>query len=274
MLRLVGIRLLVLPLLLLLLAPTRAAAQDDPDEIPLGDVARNLRKSDPPAQTVIDDDNLPQVMEQADLHHAFGSGMTFLMSGNKRGFQMATPDVTCSLSFSASLKSLLSRQYDQMDLPPAELSKIEGKAVVEGDALTIPIFNGTQWHLSELAVAFTVISKQKGSGDSASPQDEAFDSFQQVRPEKKPDTTIIYRMRAAAAPWADTVFSAPLNLELAPDEEWHWAIVQARGYPPDINVIKPANSVGSVPASGQTSIPEVPDRSERTMSNPLVPTSP
>jgi hypothetical protein len=54
----------------------------------------------------------------------------------------------------------------------------------------------------------------------------------EVRPEKKPDVTVIYRMRAAAPPWVTTVFSAPLNLELAPDEEWHWAIVQARGYPP------------------------------------------
>jgi hypothetical protein len=56
----------------------------------------------------------------------------------------------------------------------------------------------------------------------------------EVRPEKNPDTTILYRMRAAAPPFATTVFSAPLNAPLAPDQEWHWAIVQAKGYPPQI----------------------------------------
>jgi hypothetical protein len=59
-----------------------------------------------------------------------------------------------------------------------------------------------------------------------------FDLSQEVRPEKKPDITVIYRMRAAAGPSTTTVFSTPLNLDLAPGDEWHWAIVQAKGYPP------------------------------------------
>jgi hypothetical protein len=59
------------------------------------------------------------------------------------------------------------------------------------------------------------------------------DAFQQVRPEKRPDVTVIYRMRAAALPWSNAVFSAPVKLELDPGEEWHWAIVQAKGYPPE-----------------------------------------
>jgi hypothetical protein len=53
-----------------------------------------------------------------------------------------------------------------------------------------------------------------------------------VRPEKRPDVTMIYRMRAPSPPSETAVFSAPLKMELAADEEWHWAIVQARGYPP------------------------------------------
>ena len=237
--------------LLASLGAYRATAQDDPDQIPLGDLARNLRKKTPPAKPVIDDDNLPQVMEQADSHHDGGEGLTFLMSGNSRGFQASAPDVTCSLAFTANVKSLLSGQYDQTDLPPGEMAKIEGKAVVEGDALTVPVFNGTPWHLSELAVAFTVVRKartgvvpvnQDGasstSADSTLPltRDMEADAFQQVRPEKRPDVTVIYRMRAAALPWSNAVFSAPLNLELDPGEEWHWAIVQAKGYPPETYV--------------------------------------
>jgi len=236
---------------MVLLAPlgaSRATAQDDPDQMPLGDVARSLRKKAPPAKPVIDDDNLPQVMQQADSHDDAASRFRFLMSRDSQGFQVSAPDVTCSLAFTANVKSLLSSQYDQMDLPPTEMAKIEGKAVVEGDALTVPVFNGTQWHLSELAIAFTVVKKARTgvvpwshegvSSASAvvtpplAPEIGA-DAFQQVRPEKRPDVAVIYRMRAAALPWSNAVFSAPLKLELDPGEEWHWAIVQAKGYPPE-----------------------------------------
>jgi len=250
--------------LLAQLGPQLATAQDDPDEIPLGDVARSLRKKTPPAKPVIDDDNLPQVMQEADSHHDLGLGLRFLMSGNRRGFQIDAPDVTCSLSFTANVKSLLSGQYAEMELPSAEMAKIEGRAVVEGDALTIPVFNGTQWHLSELTVAFTVIRKGR-SGISQIGEDVTSidpieqelpgDSFEQVRPEKKADLTVIYRMRAAGLPWSNAVFSAPLNMELAPGEEWHWSIVQAKGYPPETYVsqtnpplTRPTNQ-GSIPSA-------------------------
>jgi hypothetical protein len=251
-----GIRLLLLIVLLAPLGAIRAAAQDDPDQVPLGDVARNIRKKGPPAKPVIDDDNLPQVMQQVDSHDDAGSGFRFLMSRDSQGFQVSAPDVTCSLAFTANVKSLLSSQYDQMDLPPTEMAKIEGKAVVEGDALTVPVFNGTQWHLSELAIAFTVVKKartgvvpwnQEGASSASADgtpsltREIGADAFQQVRPEKRPDVTVIYRMRAAALPWSNAVFSAPLNLELDPGEEWHWAIVQAKGYPPEtyVSSVKP-----------------------------------
>lgn len=251
-----GIRLLLLIVLLMPLGAIRATAQDDPDQMPLGDVARNLRKKTPLAKPVIDDDNLPQVMQQADSHDEAASGFRFLMSGESRGFQVSVPDATCSLAFTANVKSLLSGQYDQMDLPPTEMAKIEGKAVVEGDALTVPVFNGTQWHLSELAVALTVVRKARtgvvpwnqerassssADGTASLTREIGADAFQRVRPEKRPDVTMIYRMRAAALPWSNAVFSAPLNVELDPGEEWHWAIVQAKGYPPEtyVSSVKP-----------------------------------
>jgi len=239
-------------MLLVVCASAGVFAQSDPDEMPLGDVARNLRKKAPPSKPVIDDDNLSKVMDDADSHHA-GPGFAFLMAGNQRGFQVSAPDVTCSLSFSANVKSLLSHQYDQMDLPPTEVAKIEGKAVLEGDALSVPIFNGTQWHLSEVAVAFTVVRKtgthstQTDSSAAATSPAPDLDFFQQVRPEKKPDITVIYRMRAAVLPWSNAVFSAPLNLELEPGEEWHWAIVQAKGYPPETYAAPTPHVSASVP---------------------------
>jgi hypothetical protein len=240
---------LALALLAALLPALTAApvlAQDDPGDAPLGDVARNLRKKTPPTQQVIDDDNLSNVMRQAESRHAPGSALRFLMAGDSKGFHVSVPDATCSLSFNANSKSLLSSQYAQMELPPGEMLKLEGPATIEGDALTVSVFNRTDWHVSEVAVALTVVKKNApaasapnygayGSLTSAGANPApAIDSLpeSEVRPEKKPDLTVIYRMRAAAPPSTRTVFSAPLSLDLAPGDEWHWAIVQAKGYPP------------------------------------------
>lgn len=261
MLWLSKIRLLTLAALLAALMPALVSAQDDPNDTPLGDVARTLRKKTPPSQDVIDDDNLTKVMEQAESRHAAGSALTYLMGGESKGFQVAAPDVTCSLSFNGNAKSLLSSAYAQMELPPGEVLKLEGPATIEGDALIVSVNNRTDWHVSEVAVALTVVKKtgiQASLSDGAtfndgatllpaiaanSPQDS------EVRPEKKPDVTVIYRMRAAAPPWTTTTFSAPLNLEVAAGEEWHWAIVQAKGYPPQSYAGNPPQTTAETPAS-------------------------
>ncbi len=237
--------LLTLAAFAVMVSPARISAQDDPNDAPLGDVARNLRKKTPPAQPVVDDDNLGQVMERADTNRSFGSALKYRMAGEGKGFQVAAPDVTCSLSFTANVKSLLSGQFAQMDLPPGEMAKIKAQATIEGDALTVPVFNGTDWHVSELAVALTVIRRNGtpgfpgsvyiGSTGPEANQSEFVetDPLEQVRAEKKPDVTVIYRMRTAAPPWERAVFSAPLDIDLSAGTEWHWAIVQAKGYPPE-----------------------------------------
>jgi hypothetical protein len=222
------------------LRPLTSLAQDAPNEAPLGDVARNLRKRTPSSQDVIDNDNLSQVMDHVESNRGSGSGLKILMAGESKGFQVSAPDVTCSLSFTANAKSLLSSQYAQMDLPQHDVVKLQGPATIEGDALTVSVFNGTDWHVSEVAVALTIVKKKESadwsiglrSGEPRATVAGGLGRESEVRPEKKPDVTIIYRMRAAAPPFATTVFSAPLNLELASGDEWHWAIVQAKGYPP------------------------------------------
>jgi len=241
MLRFRVVRMLVVVLAIFATATSMCLmAQDDSDDVPLGDVARNLRRKNNVTKPVVDDDNLPQVMERAETSHSFGSGLTFLMTGQSKGFQVAAPDVTCSLSFTANVKSLLAGQYSQMDLPPAELARVQAQAAIEGDSLTVPIFNGTDWHLSELAVAFTVVRKSN--------EIEA-DPLEQVRGEKKPDNIVIYKMRAAAPPWQPAVFSARLDSNPSPGDEWHWAIVQVRGYPPEVYVAQQqAEAAKSSPA--------------------------
>ena len=128
----------------------QAPNNEDPNDTPLGDVARSLRKKSSPSEDVIDDDNLTRVMEQAESHQATGSGLKFLMAGESKAFRVAAPDVTCSLSFNANAKSLLSNGYAQMELPSGELLKLEGPATIEGDALIVSVYNRTDWHVSEV----------------------------------------------------------------------------------------------------------------------------
>jgi hypothetical protein len=231
-----GRRLLLLLVVGATLVPARLLAQDDPNDVPLGDVARNLRKK-APTKPVIDDDNLSQVMQEADSRKGFGSSLRFLMAGDLSGFRVSAPDVTCNLSFSSNVKSLLAGQYSEMDMPANDLARLEGHASVEGDALNVSVHNGTDWHVSEIAVAVMLVKvphATAGEGPStveATPAEGAHP--QEIPTDKKPDRTVIYRMRAVGVPWAVTTFSAPLQSEFAAGSEWHWAVVQARGYPPE-----------------------------------------
>lgn len=247
MLHISKLRLLLAFSLMISLASTKLSAQDaddEPNATPLGDVARNLRKNDPAPEQVIDNDNLNQVMTQAESRHT--SVLRFLMDRNEKNFQVSAPDVTCSLSFSVNTKALLSQQYAQMNLPPSEIFKLTGPATIEGDSLSVSLFNGTDWHVSEIEVAFTLVKKNiPVSADAFSPgpptdglSPSPFQAPQNsldldsVRPEKKADHIVIYKMRAAAPPLSVTTFSAALNLDLVPGQEWHWAILEAKGYPP------------------------------------------
>jgi hypothetical protein len=49
---------------------------------------------------------------------------------------------------------------------------------------------------------------------------------------KKPDETILYHIKGSAPPMSTTAFKQVLGLNLGPNDEWHWAILQARGVPP------------------------------------------
>lgn len=220
-----------------MLIPARVAAQNDPNDIPLGDVARNLRKKtgSPP---VIDDDNLGEALREGETHRGFGASLRFLMTGDLSGLRVSAPDVTCKLSFSANVRTLLSSQYSEMNLPADDLAKMEGHASITGDSLTVSVHNATDWHVSEISVALTLLNKStvpEATGNDPSPNlqagSESASAADQVG--KRPDSTVIYRMRAVGVPWSATNYSARLDREIVAGQEWHWAIVRARGYPPE-----------------------------------------
>ncbi len=225
--------------MLVALAPAFLAAQDDASETPLGDVARTLRKK-APDQQVIDNDNLNTVMEQVQAHKLAASGVEYSIDSGGKTFQISSPDASCRLSFSANSKALLSTQYTQMQLPPSELAKLEGPATIDGSSLQVSVFNGTDWHVSEIAIAMTLVTRADahdapaadGAGKLVPAVAKSPDQPATNTAEKTADVTTLYRVRAAAAPSTTTVFRTLLDSEIGPDQEWHWAIVEAKGYPP------------------------------------------
>ena len=262
-LRKISMNLAALMMALAVLWPVFMAAQDDPNETPLGDVARDLRKKNPPSQDVIDNDNLTQVMDSAESSRPTRFSFLYSILGGGKKFQVSAPDVTCSLSFSGNAKSLISSQYVQLDLPADQFAKLEGPAAaIEGDTLAVSVFNGTDWHVSEVAVALTIVKHADGLDMSTyfAPGrllPEATDDPAQEPASnsgRRSDVTVLYRIRAAAPPLATTVFRTPLNLEIAPDQEWHWAIVQAKGYPPQ-HSSESATQASAQPVTGPASLP-------------------
>lgn len=221
--------------LLLLLSPWARAQSDG--NISLGDLARALRnQNEPAAPLVIDNDNLSQVMTQVENQRLNGAPL-FSMDGASKNFQMSSSDGTCSLSFNASASALLSVPYVAEDMPQSEMAKLEGPASIVDDTLQVSLYNGTSWNLKEITVGLTLVRKENAVAHIAAarllPALATPAVTTEDTPASKPsDMTLLLHLKASAAPLLTTVFSEKLGRTLAPDQEWHWAIVQARGIPP------------------------------------------
>ena len=228
-------------LLAAILLPACAAAQSDDNSVPLGDVARALRKdkekekenkSEPATGTVIDNDNLSKVMDQAESQRLKGgTRISFSSGGNE--LHVSSPDVTCSLSFNAPSGASPSDPFMPQDLPRSELLKLDGPATIDGDSLQVTVRNGTEWNIQEITVGLTIVRRSDTTA--------AYYGSATLRPasatndtpaEKRSDLTVLYHLKGASAPFSTTVFQQNLGVTLSPDQDWHWAIVQAQGIPP------------------------------------------
>jgi hypothetical protein len=211
--------------------------------MPLGDVARSFRKKPvAPAETIIDNDNLSKVMDEAESKHVSGGSLVFSLDPAGKNLQVSSPDVTCSLSFSSKTNALLSDPVMLDELPRSELAKLDGPATIDGDSLQVSMHNGSAWELREVVIGLTIL-RHSDAGDSpanfnyraarivpAAAQGGA--SPVQDSLQKQPDVTVLLRVRGSAAPAATALFRTQLNFALFPDQEWHWAIVRAKGVPP------------------------------------------
>jgi hypothetical protein len=240
-------RLLKLALLvsgILLLALPSASAQEDTDT-PLGDVARSLRKKTASSDTIIDNDNFSTVMDSAESRHAAGTSLIFSFDPGVKAIHVSSPDVTCSLSFTAKSTSLLSDPFLLDDLPRSELAKLDGPATIDGDSLQVSMHNGTLWELREVVIGLTIV-KRPEAGDLSSNSQASYSQARivpaamgdvaplqaQDSPQKQPDVTLLLHAKGLAAPSATAIFRTSLNFALFPDQDWHWAIVRAKGVPP------------------------------------------
>jgi hypothetical protein len=234
-------------------------AQDDPETAPLGDIARSLRGQTAPRDFVIDNDNLTQVVDDAESRRESGLLPTFSLDPGYNTVRVSSPDVSCSLSFTATSSSS-SDQLLWSDLPRTELSKLDGPATIDGDALQVSLHNGTSWDLREVVIGLTIgrTQAQAAVPDYANTTVPPFTSGTPTQSpfQKLPDTTILLHIKGSAAPTATAVFRTSLNFALFPDQEWHWAIVKAKGIPPQAT---PEAVTQSAPTDG--SIPPVPPAS-------------
>ncbi len=222
----------VLPLLAGLLWPAASLAQYD-GGIPLGDLARALRNTQPASASppVIDNDNLAQVMDEAETHRLAGNAV-FSVDSSADRFKLSSPDGTCSLSFNANATSLLTTPYVNLDLPQDELAKLDGPAIIDGDILQVTIYNGSYWDLKELTVGLTVVRHDDQSAATGTVRLLPAVAESSVPTERQADSTRLVRLTGAAAPMATSVFRAQLEDVITSDQEWHWAIVKAKGVPP------------------------------------------
>src|SRR5438067_5470301 len=213
--------------------PVSGMAQSDGGEPSLGDLARSFRKTKAaPEHTVIDNDNFHKVMDEVQNLKLKGSLMFSLDKEGKK-FQVSSPDVTCDLSFSAGATSLLSDAYAPQDLPESELAKLDGPATITGDTLQVSVHNGTSWNVKQATVGLTILrSTDTNTARHGSARLIPAAETMPLLSEKHPDITVLYHLKGSAAPTTTTVFHETLTNALSGDQDWHWAIVQAKGVPP------------------------------------------
>jgi hypothetical protein len=223
----------------------RLSAQDASDA-PLGDVARSFRKKTAPTPTVIhvDDDNLSKALAEAAARRASGASVFSLDAQKndaqkndplKKRFDLSSPDVSCSLNFTAKTASPFSDPLLIDDLPRAELAKLDGPAIIDGDSLQVSMHNGTAWDLREVVIGLTIVRQSVPSEAASINQARIVPAGMQTDQDsyqKQPDVTMLLHIKGSAAPSATVTFRTPLNFALFPDQEWHWAIVRAKGIPP------------------------------------------
>jgi len=248
--------------MVLLLACAASAWPQSDGESPLGDVARNIRKAKvttKPAEVRVDNDNFSNIMENSEARRmrAMAPQLGLALGPATPGTPFAAADVNCSLSFSAHGIRLTDslgpapavaaaapnkeKEKEKDDkaakdipsensIPPNELAKLEGPATIIGDSLQLSVFNGTSWQVEEITVGLTILRHPSQTAAVSENARLVPASAVQIVA-KRSDTLVVYHFKGSAAPSTRATFTLPLGINLSPDQEWHWAIIDAKGTP-------------------------------------------
>ncbi len=229
-------------------------------ETPLGDVARNIRKAKvttKAADVRVDNDNFSKIMENSEARRMMSAPPTlsFGLGPVMAGTPSAAPDVSCSLSFSArgirltdtlgpapvptkpkedkadAAKSEPAKDQHPVDdkVPASEFVKLEGPATIIGDSLQLSLYNGTGWQIEEITVGLTILRHPSAVSSVLSTGARVVPASAVQIVAKRSDTLVVYRFKGSAAPNSRATFTLPLGITLGPDQEWHWAIIEAKG---------------------------------------------
>ncbi len=240
---------------IVLLLAASASAQTE-GEAPLGDVARNIRKAKvttKAADVRVDNDNFSKIMENSEARRMMSAPPTlsFGLGPVMAGTPSAAPDVSCSLSFSARGIRLtdalgpapvpLKTKEDKPDaaakdqhpvddkLPASELAKLEGPATIIGESLQLSVYNGTGWQIEEITVGLTILRHPSAVSSVLSTGARVVPASSVQIVAKRSDTLVVYHFKGTAAPNSRAIFTLPLGITLGPEQEWHWAIIEAKG---------------------------------------------
>jgi len=234
--------------------PAAALAQDE--EQSLGDLARNLRHdkaqqqasapAPPPVRTVVDNDNLTQVMADANKLKPASPDKTVLsLSSSGNMLKVSSPDVTCSMSFNARAASLIVKPVLVEDLPPEELVKLDGPASIHDDTLQVEVSNGTDWALREITVGLTMERRPGADAETAALArvlpvvDVGAPSGSSAMVERHSDVTVLFHLKTVTKPFERSTLSEYVGVTPGPDEEWRWSIVEAKGIRPQGSRVGP-----------------------------------
>jgi hypothetical protein len=251
----------IIALLVAFCAPSLVHAQDD---VPLGDLARQFRKSRSSEDFgVIDNDNIGRFMDKAESERLDGQP---IFSVTPKGvFNAISPDGACSLSFDGRLANRMASTFVATDLPQSELLKIEGPATIHDGALEVSVHNGTHWDLKEIVVGITLPQVQ------AAPPAYRFATMQAVSEtssEKRADPAVLYHLKGNASADSSSVFRADINSEfsegLSQAKDWHWLIIGARGIPPAAQPATVASANSQSSTQSDDSIVSTPTANSQT----------
>ena len=265
---------------LLLLVAGAGAQEDSPS---LGDVARNLRKSreqkllqkqtQPAAvpesltpmlpapvvnRTLIDNDNLTQVMEDAKKARPADASKTVLsLNSSGNALRLSSPDATCSLSFNARAGSLMIKPILIEDLPLDQLVKLDGPGSIEDENLQLELFNGTDWDLREVTVGLTLERKPGYNAEMAAQARVlpagAVGAVPSV--ERHSDVTLLYHLKTEAKAFTTATLRENIGITPGADEDWRWSIVEAKGIRPSGASRAPESLSAPLYGSGTETVP-------------------